>query len=266
MEGFQEVEVELDFPFNKQYGDKEFIIDIAQNDQQRDAVYALRYQIFNQELHQGLVSSEATERDQDKYDIYCEHLIIIDAATNEIVGTYRLHRCDRADSKGYYSSGEFDLTNLTNANLRMLEIGRACIRPEYRDGSVMNVLWYGLSRYMRLNKFEYLCGCASLEKGSSAELASLIYAYAREKNAITSEAMRVYANAENKVAGFDPDLQIQDMMQVKRQIPALLRGYFAIQCKIAGEPAYDPEFDVIDFFVMFGYEDLLQGPAKRYFC
>lgn len=253
------------FPFIRQYSSRSFVIDIARTEDQLDAVFALRYQIFNEELKQGLTTSVATQRDQDKYDKFCDHLLVIEAETQMIVGTYRLHRCDRSkDSHGYYSASEFDLKNIIASQAKILEIGRACIHANYRDGSVMQLLWYGLARYLQLYQFKYLCGCASLEKDANAETASLIYAYAKQYGKITPPDLRVTPNPDNAVVGFDPTIKLTNSAEVKQKIPALLRGYFAINCKIAGEPAFDPEFSVIDFFVMFDTDELINGPAKRF--
>ncbi|MBX9704710.1 MAG: GNAT family N-acetyltransferase, partial [Gammaproteobacteria bacterium] len=148
-------EEKLDFPFTRQYGSRSFVIDIARTEAQLDAVFALRYQIFNEELKQGLAASTATQRDQDKYDKFCDHLLVIEKDAQAIVGTYRLHRCDRSKNNyGYYSASEFDLKNIIASQAKMLEIGRACIHADYRDGAVMQLLWYGLARYLQLYQFK----------------------------------------------------------------------------------------------------------------
>ncbi len=251
------------FPFQKKFGNNCFILDLAKSPEQLEQVFRLRYRIFNQELQEGLISSEKTGLDQDEFDKFCDHLLIIDAATTKIVGTYRLHRYDKAQQgHGYYSETEFNLDNIKH--IHFLEIGRACIEPTYRDGSVMNALWYGLTRYMRMHDIHHICGCASLDKHASAESASLVYAYAKAIGNIISDDYCVYPLEKNKVVGFDPHKTIDNPKAIRRQLPALLRGYFAINCYIAGEPAYDPEFEVIDFFVMVSLDDLKKGPGRRF--
>lgn len=254
-----------EFPCEKQIGERTFILDIAQDSNQLDQVFRLRYRIFNQELKEGLASSEATGRDEDRFDEFCDHLLIIDKQTEQIVGTYRLNPYFKAKAGyGYYSSTEFDIKNITTPNIKLLEVGRACIEPAYRDGSVMTVLWYGLARYIKIHDLEYLCGCASLEKSASAEFASKVFAYAREKNLLMPAEFEIYPLSDNQVLGFDPNYQIEDMLSVKKNLPPLFKGYFAINTKIAGYPAYDPDFNVIDFFMMFDAKELDSGPSKRF--
>src|SRR5882757_5274581 len=63
---------------------------LACNSTDRDAVYGLRYQVFNVELGEGLKASCLSERDCDVYDTVCEHLLVEDIVTGEVVGTYRM--------------------------------------------------------------------------------------------------------------------------------------------------------------------------------
>jgi putative hemolysin len=50
----------------------------------------LRFEVFNLELAEGLAESYATGLDIDPLDEFCDHLIVEELATSEIVGTYRL--------------------------------------------------------------------------------------------------------------------------------------------------------------------------------
>jgi len=50
----------------------------------------LRFEIFNLELGEGLAESHVTGLDVDRFDEFCDHLIVEEVATGEIVGTYRL--------------------------------------------------------------------------------------------------------------------------------------------------------------------------------
>jgi putative hemolysin len=256
----------LTYPFEKNIGSRELIIDIAKTDELLDQAFRLRYRVFNEELAEGLKSSALTGRDEDSFDRYCDHLVVIDKQSQKVVGTYRLQRFDQArEGIGFYSATEFDLNNLIEADFRLLEIGRACIERDYRDGSVMNALWYGVVRYMRKHQLDYLCGCASLAKAESAEQASLVYAFAKLTGKLADDKFKITPLAKNTVVGFNPNLEIDNPVAVRRQLPPLLRGYFTIDCKIAGYPAYDAEFDVIDFFVVFDFTQISSSPAKRFF-
>jgi putative hemolysin len=50
----------------------------------------------------------------------------------------------------------------------------------------------------------------------------------------------------------------------KIQPPALLKGYLRLGSWICGEPAYDPDFDCVDFYVLFSM-DRLDPRYRRHF-
>ncbi|WP_396231608.1 GNAT family N-acetyltransferase [Geminocystis sp. GBBB08] len=51
-------------------------------------------------------------KEQDKFDQYCDHLIIIDKPTGETIGTTRLQTLSMANNGlGFYSQTIFDLSS-----------------------------------------------------------------------------------------------------------------------------------------------------------
>ena len=82
-----------------------------------EAAQRLRYDVFYQEMS-ATASPEmaAVKRDFDKYDDYCDHLLVVDheaPADAAVVGTYRLLRQDVAEAHdGFYTAGEFDIDPL----------------------------------------------------------------------------------------------------------------------------------------------------------
>jgi putative hemolysin len=87
--------------------------------------------------------------------------LIIDKKSGEIVGTYRLI-CSLF-SKRFYSQAEFTLEQVLALPGVKLELGRACIKKEFRNGAVLTLLWRGIIEYMKLTNAKYLFGCASVQ-------------------------------------------------------------------------------------------------------
>ncbi len=233
---------------------KDLLVTIASTPEQIEQACRLRYDIFKVELGHGAnpVNELKHAIDIDQYDAYCDHLIVMDEQSNTIVGTYRLLPLERVrDNIGLYSANEFDLRNLYDSDLPIVEVGRACIHSDYRDGSIINLLWYGMATYLQQFNYEYLCGCASLDKIANAAMASKIYQYCQRHHLLTPEHLRTYPLIKNQVLGFDGGAPMGDHQNLKRDLPTLLRAYFTIGCRIGGEPAFDPDFGVIDFFIMF---------------
>ena len=95
-------------------------------------------------------------------------MIVVDKNTkNKVVGTYRLIRGDIAELfGGFYSSSEFNLENIINnyQNKHILELGRSCVHQNYRNGSIMNLLWKAIAEYVKLFDIKVLIGCASFSE------------------------------------------------------------------------------------------------------
>ena len=77
-----------------------------------DAAQAVRYRVFVEEMGARLNSPEPGH-DIDLFDDYCEHLLVRDEASGQVVGTYRVLTPVQARRVGgLYSETEFDLTRL----------------------------------------------------------------------------------------------------------------------------------------------------------
>src|SRR5215471_13022783 len=88
------------------------------------ACQRLRYDVFNTELGEGLECSHAQRMDRDQFDVICDHLMVREADTGEVVGTYRMQTGYRAKGNdGYYSERFFDFTPYERIRGEMLELG-----------------------------------------------------------------------------------------------------------------------------------------------
>jgi len=63
------------------------------------AAQSLRYRVFADELGARLPTSEPG-LDIDRFDAFCDHLIVREEGTGEIVGTYRMLPPERARAAG----------------------------------------------------------------------------------------------------------------------------------------------------------------------
>ena len=122
----------------------------------------LRFSIFAQEMGARLNTAIAGH-DVDLFDDYCEHLLVRDLASGEVIGTYRVLTPAQARRVGStYSDLEFDLTRLRALRPRMVELGRSCVHAEHRHGGVILALWGALADFMVRNGLDAMIGCASI--------------------------------------------------------------------------------------------------------
>lgn len=209
------------------------------------AAQALRFEVFNLELDEGLTQSYDTGLDADPFDAICDHLLVEDAEEGSIVGTYRLQTGLRAQQGlGYYSEREFDFTPFEAQRAQMVELGRACIHQKHRNFAVLNMLWKGIGSYARDHGARYLIGCSSITSQSPAEGAA---AFQKLQTSLAPAAWRTRPHAAfacplDTVAAESP------------RIPRLLSAYIGMGAAICGEPAMDREFRTIDFLTWVDVE------------
>jgi putative hemolysin len=238
---------------------KDFQVKIAETKEEKTASQRLRFEVFNVEMNEGLSSSWETGLDQDKYDEHADLLIVIDQNCRKVVGTYRMLTKTVANlNGGFYSEEEFDLTNLKNLPLEILEMGRSCVHKDYRSNGVINLLWAGIARYLEQCGAKYMFGCGSLHTHNVDEI-SAIYSYLKAKY-YSDEKYRVFPLEKCIVPGLRDDVPLDGTRGIMKKIPPLLKGYFRTGALICGEPALDAEFGTTDFFILLPTENI----TKRY--
>lgn len=222
----------------------------------------LRYQVFvEEERNMRMLNEQGLE--QDAYDAYCDHLIVKDLETDQVIGTYRLLPGDRAiNGIGFYSETEFDLTAYANLKSQTLELGRSCIAPEYRGGKAIQLLWEGIAGYISERNFTHLIGCASVHFSNLEEL-NLIYTMLRQKQVLT-DRFGIEPLATHRIPGLaqlDIDCNEKELF---RKLPPLMKGYQWLGAEIGGDPAYDELFETVDFFIIL-QKDRVTRRYKRHF-
>lgn len=215
----------------------------------------LRYRVFADEMGARL-RTRIPGVDRDIYDPYCEHLIVRDEDQGRIVGTYRILSPEAARRVGgYYSENEFDLTRLQHLKDRIVEIGRSCIDPDYRNGAVIALLWSGLARYMSENGYDYLIGCASVTMADGGHTAASLYNRLRHDHLGPLE-YRVFPRNPLPLDRLRGDLETE--------APPLIRGYLRAGAWIGGAPAWDPDFNTADLPIMMPMNRVEQKYARHF--
>ncbi len=209
------------------------------------AAQRLRHDVFATELGAD-VHGPAPGVDADRFDEFCDHLVVRDDGTGEIVGTYRLLPPERAVAAGaLYSDGEFDLAALAPLRSSLVEAGRSCVHPDHRDGAVVGLIWAGIARYLLLTGNRWLAGCASVPLDDGGALAAGVW---------DRTWARHLAPQRYRVRPLRPWLPAPTMRHRRGAMPALLRGYLRLGAWVCGPPAHDPDFGVADFFVLLGLD------------
>lgn len=232
-------------------------VSYAQSADEVKQAQRLRYQVFAEEMGARLSGNEAG-LDQDMYDPFCEHLLVRDGDTGEVVGTYRILPPDRAQKiGGLYSANEFDLTRLLHLTPGMVEVGRSCVHPDYRNGATISLLWSGLAKYMLSHGYEYLMGCASVSMADGGHAAASLYNNLKVDNMSPIE-WRVFPRCALPLDKLTRDTS------VTAPLPPLLKGYLQAGAYICGDPAWDPDFNTADFLVLLPMSKVNRRYARHF--
>lgn len=220
------------------------------------AAQQLRFEVFNVELHEGLKESWETHLDVDRFDDACDHLLVEETSTGQVVGTYRLQTGPMAAKwYGYYSAQEFDFTPYEHCREELVELGRACVHKDFRKLNVLNMLWRGIAEYAERRNARYLIGCSSLTSQDAA------LGHAMYRKMADSIAAPEFCTVPLPAYALPPAEPMPDCPEP----PRLLRAYLAVGAKICSPPALDREFQTIDFLTLVDLKSLPPAVKSRFF-
>jgi len=239
---------------------------MAETEHEVEAAQRLRYRVFYEEM--AAVPTPAMReqrRDFDKYDDYCDHMLVVDRELIDeegqpaVVGTYRMIRENYAAKVGgFYTAGEYDLSPMLAAwpkDARYLELGRSCILKAYRTRtSTMQLLWRGLMAYAARFSSDLMFGCASFG-GTDPDALALPLSYLHHHHAMPAH-LRVRARDGLYVEMNRMPKEAIDVKEALRALPPMIKGYLRAGCRI-GEGAFiDHQFGTIDVFIYLPVKDI----------
>lgn len=249
---------------------------LARSRAEIDAAQKLRYRVFVDEMGAKPVGFAADQgRDADKFDEYCDHLLVLDHSLGDeaqIVGTYRLLRRSVADRHdGFYSASEFDISRMLSMEGELLELGRSCVDKAHRNRSTMQLLWKGIAAYVFAHDIKMMFGCASLPGTDvAAHAGALGYLH---HNHLAPEAIRARALPErfvsmDLVAAADANhadaFVAFDARTVIAALPPLIKGYLRVGGFVGEGAVIDHEFNTIDVCIQVVTDTVTEKYLKHY--
>lgn len=234
-----------------------FIVKLAETETEYKQLYKLRY--FDLLLHYNHDLKKDIEEDKDEYDEYCDHLIVIDLENNEVIASYRLIKKNHLNKlHKFLTETEFDISLLKKYEL--LELGRAVVKEEYRNGGAIIALWKGVIRYIVDEKIEYLIGTASFS-GTDYHLYSdtLTYLY---DNYLANEDIRCKVNDYSSIKM--NLVQEYNEREAKAKISPLIKGYLNLGSKVGDGAFIDVNFNSIDVLMILKVSEINERYVKRF--
>jgi putative hemolysin len=241
---------------------------IATTEAEIDAVQALRWRIFYEEMGaEPSPQALALLRDVDAFDAVADHMLVVDHAIGPgpegVVGTYRLIQQEAAEAIGrFYSDEEYDIAPLVGFPGKLLELGRSCVAADYRGRAVMQLLWRGIAAYVFRHQIDIMFGCASLPSTDPDQWANeLTYLY---YNHLAPPALRPRALPERYVEMRRMDPDDMDVKKAQNALPPLIKGYLRLGGFIGDGAVIDSQFNTLDVAVVVK-SDLITDRYYRHY-
>jgi putative hemolysin len=232
-----------------------YFLTTAMNSTELRDVFRLRQQAFF-----GKSASGQEVLDVDSFDLEFDHLVIREKATGEVCGTYRIASQDMVES--FYSSSEFDIDRILRTPGEKVEVGRACVHEDHRNGLVIDLLWRGIGQYALRSKATMIFGLSSV-KSTCSILARQMAQYFVDRG---------MANASY---GMEPHPDFRPATQCDRRaayseecveslVPPLIQSYLRAGAQLNPFPAVDSAFGSIDFLTILEVDKMHSGYKRRY--
>jgi putative hemolysin len=212
----------------------------------------LRHDVFTSEPGFALSATSPgfdIGRDVDRFDEHCDHLLVREDNSGELVGCYRMLPPSGAIAAGgLYTATEFEVQGLDALRPSLVEMGRAVVRHDHRNGGVVLLMWAGILAYLDRCGYDYVTGCVSVpvddaHRNAPGSQIRGVRDFVRRRHAAPTE-YTVYPYRPVTVHGKELD-DIEPPSRVT--VPPLMRGYLRLGAQVCGDPAHDPDFGVGDF-------------------
>lgn len=215
-----------------------------------DAVQALRYRVFYDEMGaQPTPEMARRRRDFDEFDAHCDHLIAIDHALGEVIGTYRYIRRPAAKILGrFYSEAEYDVSKIIAFPGEILELGRSCVDARARNHATLQMMWRGNAAYVFHHKIDLMFGCASLPGTDPDALAAqLSYLY---QNRLAAPELRPRALNSRFIEMNRLAPGSYDAAAAEAELPPLVKGYLRLGGFVGDGAVIDHQFNTTDVSIV----------------
>jgi len=196
---------------------------------------ALRHLCFR--AARGLTAEPG--READRFDAWCQHLMIEDRA-GRLVGGFRALILPANQIAESYSGQFYDLAPLARRYGRVLELGRFCTHPEARHPEILRLALAAITRMVDMGGVGLMFGCSSFE-GADPLRHGQALAYLGRHHRAPFGAGPGRGSAEAVAL---PDLPF-DAKGAEAGLPPLLRSYLALGGWVSDHAVIDRDLDTL---------------------
>ena len=202
------------------------------------AALALRHLRFRARRGPGHAAS-----DEDSFDAACQHMLVHDASTGDLLCCYRLMTFASGRSLATsYAAQFYDLAPLASHSQPLIELGRFCLHPAHHDPDILRLAWAALTRLVDTSHATLLFGCSSFDGADPTTHAAALGHLARHHLAPThlNPGVRTPGAVDLRpLAGLTPD---------RSPLPPLLKTYLAMGGSVSDHAVIDRDLDTLHVF------------------
>lgn len=218
---------------------------LASNGDDVRRAQSLRYLTF-------IAESGASDRnrtiDADHFDAICDHLLIEDTKTDDLVCCFRMLPLESgAEIDRSYSAQFYDLHALRSFPERLVELGRFCVHPDHRSGEVLRIAWSAMTRYVDEREIKLLIGCSSFQGIDTDDYQD---AFALLKDHHLAPTRWLPRPKAAYIFDFARKLRFRrpDPKRAMRLMPPLLRGYLSMGGWVSDHAVIDHDMNTLHVF------------------
>ncbi|MCV6584081.1 MAG: GNAT family N-acetyltransferase [Marinibacterium sp.] len=200
------------------------------------------------------------QTDCDAFDDICTHILVRAVDDGTLVCCFRLLVLDGGrDLAQSYSAQFYDLSGLQGFCGRMVEMGRFCIHPDWRDPDIQRLAWGAMTRFVDDNDVQMLFGCSSF---AGTETDDYLDAFAMLKQRHLGPKRWLPRVKAPDVFRFAARLRRKpDAKQAMLRMPPLLRSYLMLGGWVSDHAVVDRQLNTLHVFT--GLEIGTIPPARK---
>lgn len=183
----------------------------------------------------------------DIYDDYCDHLIVRDCDSRDVVACTRVLQVDKAGMiGGFHAEAMFDLSEILASPGKKMELGHIHLHPDYAGVDAFRALWSGVCRMAERQNIAQILASVRVDASDGGTRAGkiaerLLHRYPADSCYAASPHRRVPADGFSK--------------REPVEIPMLIKRYLHRGGRLCGHAGYDPRLGLANFLLVFERRD-----------
>ncbi len=185
-------------------------------------------------------------RDIDDFDDRTTHILVRDRDSGTLVCCFRLLALHGADLPQSYAAQFYELSALHSYEGLMMELGRFCVHPDWRDADILRVAWAAMTDFVDANDVQMLFGCSSF---AGVETAQYLDAFAMLKARHLAPTRWLPRVKAPNVFRFAARLRRKpDAKKAMLRMPPLLRTYLMMGGWVSDHAVVDTQMNTLHVF------------------